>query len=133
MDKLFKFLTYVAAIALVYVGQTFFKVKQTRRAGTFDKKILLDGIVDHLLYFAGVMAIFASGLVLPEVKIATINGIDVNMVDALCVLAIALYAKQGYAALNNIKDEYEVDNVKIQAVDFNLASDYEEKAKTIKG
>lgn len=136
MEILYKFLTYVGAIALVYLAQTLFKIKQTRKDGSFSWKILLDGLIDHLIFFAGVMCLFASGIVLPEVKIATINGIEVNMVDALCMVAIALYIKQGFSALNNVKDNYGVDNIevkKIETIDFNLASDYEEKAKNLKG
>lgn len=136
MEILYKFLTYVGAIALVYLAQTLFKIKQTRKDGSFSWKVLLDGLIDHLIFFAGVMCLFASGIVLPEVKIATINGIEVNMVDALCMVAIALYIKQGFSALNNVKDNYGVDNIevkKIETIDFNLASDYEEKAKNLKG
>lgn len=136
MEILYKFLTYVGAIALVYLAQTLFKIKQTRKNGSFSWKVLLDGLIDHLIFFAGVMCLFASGIVLPEVKIATINNIEVNMVDALCMVAIALYVKQGFSALNNVKDNYGVDNIevkKIETIDFNLASDYEEKAKNLKG
>ena len=107
-----KFFIYVAAIALVYLGQMFFKIKQTRKSGEFDWKVLFSGLLDHCIFFVGVLCIFASGLLLPEVKVAIIDGVEMALPDALLFLAMALYIRQSVKALQNIKENYEIENVK---------------------
>ena len=123
------FFTYVLVIAATYAAQTLFKISNTRKEGTFDYKILKDGIIDHLIYFAGILVFFFAGLLIPNVKIAVINGTEYTVVSALTLLAYYLMVKQAVLCLNNIKEKYEIQRVeKIEETQttFELPNEFED-------
>lgn len=123
------FFIYVLVIAATYVAQTLFKISNTRKEGTFDYRILKDGIIDHLIYFAGILVFFFAGLLIPDVKIAVINGTEYTVVSALTLLAYYLMVKQATLCLNNIKEKYEIKRVeKIEETQttFELPNEFED-------
>ena len=121
-----EFLIRIAAIALVYVAQTCFKVKQTRKNNSFDWKELWQGLIDNLIYFAGALALFSSGLLLPDIKVAMITNpetgsiIQLGTIDMMMLLAMALYIKQSTKAFNNIQSTFELTSIgKIEEAPYN--------------
>lgn len=102
------FFIYVLVIAATYVAQTLFKISNTRKDGTFNYRILINGIIDHLIYFAGILVLFFAGLLIPDITIAVINNQTYTIVSALTLLAYYLMIKQAVKCLNNIKEKYEI-------------------------
>ena len=54
-----KFFTYVLVIIGIYVAQTLFKISKCRKDGTFDWKLLINGLIDYAIYFCGVIVVQA--------------------------------------------------------------------------
>lgn len=114
-EKLKIFFTYVAVIIGIYLAQTLFKISATRKAGTFDFKKLVDGLIDYAIYFAGIIVFFFSGCLIPDLAIIPLGEKVLTITDALTGIAYALIVLQAKKCFDNIKETFEVSDDDIDA------------------
>ena len=81
------FFRYVLVIIGIYFAQTFFKVSACRRQGNFSFNELVNGMVDHFIYFVGIVIFFFAGTLIPNENIITFADKSYNITDALTLLA----------------------------------------------
>ena len=96
------FFRYVLVIIGIYFAQTFFKVSACRRQGNFSFNELVNGMVDHFIYFVGIVIFFFAGTLIPNENIITFADKSYNITDALTLLAYVLMARQAYKCFQNI-------------------------------
>lgn len=116
-----KFFTYVLVIIGIYIAQTLFKISSTRKDGTFDWQKLLNGIIDYAIYFCGVLVIFFSGQLVPDVEIIPIGDKVLTINDALIAIAYTLMVAQSIKCFKNIKETFDVKDKDIPVVNDNKA------------
>lgn len=109
------FFKCVIGIILIYLAQTLFKISKTRHDNDFSWKKLLDGMLNYAIYFAGIIVLFFAGEIFPNAKITIFNN-ELNLVDALTLLALVLFIKQSTKALRNIMENFELTDKDIEAV-----------------
>lgn len=108
-----KFFTYVLVIIGIYIAQTLFKISSTRKDGTFDWKILLNGIIDYAIYFCGVLVVFFSGQLVPDVEIIPIGEKILTINDALIAIAYTLMVAQSIKCFRNIRETFSIEEKQI--------------------
>ena len=114
-----KFFTYVLVIIGIYVAQTLFKISKCRKDGTFDWKLLINGLIDYAIYFCGVIVVFFSGQLVPDVEIIPIGEKTLTINDALIAIAYTLMVAQSIKCFKNIKETFEVKDADINTNDRN--------------
>ncbi len=105
-----QFLMYVGVLAGIYIAQTCFKIATTRKDGTFDIKKLLDGIVDHIIRFVGIIIFFYAGSFISDKQIIPLGEKVFTIDDALTAFAYSLIVIQSIKLFGNIRETYEVDD-----------------------
>ena len=103
-----QFFKYILVIVAIYVAQTLFKISATRQKGEFDWKKLINGTIDYVIYFAGIIVFFFGGSIIPDVKILEVNGQSYSIPDALNLFALALIIIQATKCFKNIKETFEI-------------------------
>ena len=117
---------YVLVIIGIYFAQTFFKVSACRRQGNFSFNELVNGMVDHFIYFVGIVIFFFAGTLIPNENIITFADKSYNITDALTLLAYVLMARQAYKCFQNIQEKFEVsdDDIPRTKTDVTELNDY---------
>ena len=95
------------AIIIVYLAQLLFKVSKTWHDKTFDWQKLVDGMASYAIYFVGVILLFFSGELMPDMKFS-IFGNEMTLKDGMTLLAFILFAMQVKKALNNIIETFKI-------------------------
>lgn len=112
-----KFFTYILVIIGIYIAQTLFKISSTRKDGTFDWKVLLNGLIDYAIYFCGVIVVFFSGQLVPDVEIIPIGEKTLTINDALIAIAYTLMVAQSIKCFKNIRETFGVKDEDITVND----------------
>lgn len=112
-----EFFKYVLVIVGTYVAQTFFKVSATRKDGTFDWKKLINGIIDYVIYFAGILIFFFAGLLIQDVKIIPLGDKTLTIDDALTAIAYTLMVAQALKCFKNIRETF---GIKEEEIDLQI-------------
>lgn len=86
-------------IANVLLGVTLAKLKQE-----FNKEKLLSGLVKYLGIVLGVLLMYLASYLNPEIIVANINGIEVNLMTGIEVLFISGIIYYGMQDLIKLKD-----------------------------
>ena len=105
-----QFLLSVGVLAGIYVAQTCFKIASSRKDGTFDIKKLLDGIVDHVIRFAGIIIFFYAGSFISDKQIIPLGDKTLTIDDALTAFAYGLIVVQAISLFGNIREVYKIDD-----------------------
>lgn len=87
-------------IANVFLGVTLAKLKQE-----FKKEKLLSGLVKYLGIILGVLLMYLAGYLNPDIIVANINGIEVNLmagIEVLFISGIIFYGMQDLIKLKNL-------------------------------
>lgn len=111
------------AIIIVYAAQLLFKISKTWHDGTFDWRKLVDGMVSYAIYFVGVILLFFSGELMPDMKFS-IFGNEMTLKDGMTLLAFILFAMQVKKALNNIIETFKIKEEDVKQLDVNDAKAY---------
>lgn len=83
-------LKYLAAIAIMIVANTIFRLAVTQKFDDFDRDALVQGIKKNLFIMLGIILVFIVGCLIPEVKFTIVEGQEMTIVDALKVTSIAI-------------------------------------------
>ncbi len=89
-----------AMLANVLLGVTLAKLKQE-----FKKEKLLSGLVKYLGIVLGVLLMYLTGYLNPDIVVANINGIKVNLmagIELLFISGIVFYGIQDLIKLKNL-------------------------------
>lgn len=89
-----------AMLANVLLGVTLAKLKQE-----FKKEKLLSGLVKYLGIILGVLLMYIAGYLNPDIVVANINGIKVNLmagIEVLFISGIVYYGVQDLIKLKNL-------------------------------
>lgn len=89
-----------AMLANVLLGVTLAKLKQE-----FKKEKLLSGLVKYLGIVLGVSLMYLTGYLNPDIVVANINGIKVNLmagIELLFISGIVFYGMQDLIKLKNL-------------------------------
>ena len=89
-----------AMLANVLLGVTLAKLKQE-----FKKEKLLSGVVKYLGIVLGVLLMYLTGYLNPDIVVANINGIKVNLmagIELLFISGIVFYGMQDLIKLKNL-------------------------------
>lgn len=89
-----------AMLANVLLGVTLAKLKQE-----FKKEKLLSGLVKYLGIVLGVLLMYLTGYLNPDIVVANINGIKVNLmagIELLFISGIVFYGVQDLIKLKNL-------------------------------
>lgn len=89
-----------AMLANVLLGVTLAKLKQE-----FKKEKLLSGLVKYLGIVLGVLLMYLAGYLNPDIVVANINGIKVNLmagIELLFISGIVFYGMQDLIKLKNL-------------------------------
>ena len=86
-------------IANVLLGVTLAKLKQE-----FKKEKLLSGLVKYLGIILGVSLMYLTGYLNPDILVASIDGIEVNLMAGIKVLFISGIVYYGMQDLIKLKD-----------------------------
>ena len=89
-----------AMLANVLLGVTLAKLKQE-----FKKEKLLSGLVKYLGIVLGVLLMYLTGYLNPDIVVANINGIKVNLmagIELLFISGIVFYGMQDLIKLKNL-------------------------------
>ena len=89
-----------AMLANVLLGVTLAKLKQE-----FKKEKLLSGLVKYLGIVLGVLLMYLTGYLNPDIVVANINGIKVNLmagIEVLFISGIIYYGMQDLIKLKNL-------------------------------
>jgi len=89
-----------AMLANVLLGVTLAKLKQE-----FKKEKLLSGLVKYLGIVLGVLLMYLTGYLNPDIVVANINGIKVNLmagIELLFISGIVYYGVQDLIKLKNL-------------------------------
>ncbi len=89
-----------AMLANVLLGVTLAKLKQE-----FKKEKLLSGLVKYLGIVLGVLLMYLTGYLNPDIVVANINGIKVNLmagIEGLFISGIIYYGMQDLIKLKNL-------------------------------
>ncbi len=89
-----------AMLANVLLGVTLAKLKQE-----FKKEKLLSGLVKYLGIVLGVLLMYLTGYLNPDIVVANINGIKVNLmagIEVLFISGIVYYGVQDLIKLKNL-------------------------------
>ena len=89
-----------AMLANVLLGVTLAKLKQE-----FKKEKLLSGLVKYLGIVLGVLLMYLTGYLNPDIIVANINGIEVNLmagIEVLFISGIIFYGMQDLIKLKNL-------------------------------
>lgn len=87
-------------IANVLLGVTLAKLKQE-----FKKEKLLSGLVKHLGIVLGVLLMYLTGYLNPDIVVANINNVEVNLmtgIEVLFISGIIYYGMQDLIKLKNL-------------------------------
>lgn len=87
-------------LANVLLGVTLAKLKQE-----FKKEKLLSGLVKYLGIVLGVLLMYLTGYLNPDIVVANINGIKVNLmagIELLFISGIVFYGMQDLIKLKNL-------------------------------
>lgn len=87
-------------LANVLLGVTLAKLKQD-----FKKEKLLSGLVKYLGIVLGVLLMYLTGYLNPDIIVANINGIEVNLmagIEVLFISGIIFYGMQDLIKLKNL-------------------------------
>lgn len=87
-------------LANVLLGVTLAKLKQE-----FKKEKLLSGLVKYLGIILGVSLMYLTGYLNPDIVVANINGVEVNLlsgIEVLFVSGIVFYGMQDLIKLKNL-------------------------------
>lgn len=87
-------------IANVLLGVTLAKLKQE-----FKKEKLLSGLVKYLGIFLGISLMYLAGYLNPDIIVANINNVEVNLLSSIEVLfisGIVYYGMQDLIKLKNL-------------------------------
>lgn len=86
-------------IANVLLGVTLAKLKQE-----FKKEKLLSGLVKYLGIFLGISLMYLAGYLNPDIIVANINNVEVNLLSSIEVLFISGIVYYGMQDLIKLKD-----------------------------
>lgn len=86
-------------LANVLLGVTLAKLKQE-----FKKEKLLSGLVKYLGIILGVSLMYLTGYLNPDIVVANINGIEVNLMSGIEVLFVSGIIYYGMQDLIKLKD-----------------------------
>lgn len=89
-----------AMLSNVLLGVTLAKLKQE-----FKKEKLLSGLVKYLGIVLGVLLMYLTGYLNPDIVVANINGIKVNLmagIELLFISGIVFYGMQDLIKLKNL-------------------------------
>ena len=114
-----EFFTYVIVIIGIYIAQTLFKISATRKEGTFDWKLLINGIIDYAIYFCGILMFFFAGQLIPNAEIIPIGEKVLTINDALIAIAYTLMVAQSIKCFKNIRDTFSIEDKQITVNDNN--------------
>ena len=103
-----EFFNYVLVIIGTYIAQTAFKISATRKDGTFDWKLLINGIIDYAIYFIGVLIFFFAGQLISELEIIPLGDKKLTIDDALTAVAYTLMVAQALKCFKNIRETFGV-------------------------
>lgn len=103
-----KFFTYIEVIICIYLAQTLFKIASCRKDGSFSFKELLDGTINYVFYFIGIIVFFFGGMLVPNEHIIMLNGKNYSITDLLTLFAYTLMSLQAYKCFKNIKETFNV-------------------------
>lgn len=87
-------------VANVLLGVTLAKLKQE-----FEKEKLLDGLVKYAGILIGILLMYLTGYLNSDIMIATIDGIEVNLmvgIEVLFISGIIYYGMQDLIKLKNL-------------------------------
>lgn len=110
----YTFFIYVLVVALLMIANTVFRIALAQVIGDFSWAELWKGLKKYLLIIVGIALVYASGLLMPDMKLITINQQDVTILDGLNVLAIALVGIYAFKCFENIKAIFDIKNVEIE-------------------
>lgn len=110
----YTFFIYVLVVALLMIANTVFRIALAQVIGDFSWAELWKGLKKYLLIIVGIALVYASGLLLPDMRLITINQQDVTILDGLNVLAIALVGIYAFKCFENIKAIFDIKNVEIE-------------------
>lgn len=110
----YTFFIYVLVVALLMIANTVFRIALAQVIGDFSWTELWKGLKKYLLIIVGIALVYASGLLMPDMKMITINQQDVTILDGLNVLAIALVGIYAFKCFENIKAIFDIKNVEIE-------------------
>lgn len=110
----YTFFIYVLVVALLMIANTVFRIALAQVIGDFSWAELWKGLKKYLLIIIGIALVYASGLLLPDMRLITINQQDVTILDGLNVLAIALVGIYAFKCFENIKAIFDIKNVEIE-------------------
>lgn len=86
-------------LANVLLGMTLAKLKQN-----FNKKKFLEGLVKVISILMGIGLMYLTSYLNPDILVANINGINVNLIDAIKLLFMAGIIMYGSQDLIKLKD-----------------------------
>lgn len=110
----YTFFIYVLVVALLMIANTVFRIALAQVIGDFSWAELWKGLKKYLLIIIGIALVYASGLLLPDMRLITINQQDVTILDGLNILAIALVGIYAFKCFENIKAIFDIKNVEIE-------------------
>lgn len=94
---------YLAALGIIIIANTVFRIAETIHSQSFDKEALWSGLKKNILVFIGMSLIFCAGYLLPEVSI-TFSGEEVTLVEGVRLVILASIAYYGVKCLSALKD-----------------------------
>lgn len=110
----YTFFVYVLVVALLMIANTIFRIALAQVIGDFSWNELWKGLKKYLLIIVGVALVYASGLLIPSMKLITINQQDVTILEGLNVLSVALVGIYAFKCFENIKAIFEIKTVDIE-------------------
>lgn len=102
------FFRYVLVIIGIYFAQTFFKVSAARKKKTFSWSELINGMIDYLIYFVGIIIFFFAGTLVPDKALINFADKTYTITDALTILAYGLMGTQAYKCFKNIQETFNI-------------------------
>lgn len=110
----YTFFVYVLVVALLMIANTIFRIALAQVIGDFSWNELWKGLKKYLLIIVGVALVYASGLLIPNMKLITIDQQDVTILEGLNVLSVALVGIYAFKCFENIKTIFEIKNVEVE-------------------